>query len=160
MKRRVTYFDWAILFQWMMATTLGWLLANILFAGLAVAAGGIAVGVFQWLVLQRRLNHAARWVLATAAGWSLGWGIGFFTIPAELPILSSLITGALTGGAQWLLLRSEVRWSGWWIAISAMGWTAGLSILPGMLLTGTVAGLVTGFALAQLLRNPISSTAG
>ncbi len=58
------------------------------------------------------------------------------------------------GITQWLFLRRHLHQAGWWIVVSALGWTAGLTLLTGPLLVGAVAGAVTGIALELLLRYP------
>jgi hypothetical protein len=66
-----------------------------------------------------------------------------------------MLIGVTTGAAQWLILRGEIRWSGWWIAVSAVAWAVGISVLPGVMLSGTMAGLITGIGLELLLLNPL-----
>jgi hypothetical protein len=58
------------------------------------------------------------------------------------------------GTTQWLFLRGHFHRAGWWIVISALGWTAGLALLTGPLLVGAVAGAVTGITLELFLRYP------
>lgn len=141
-----------------MATTLGWFLGGLIFTGLSFVTSGIAIGLLQWLVLQQRIHHPWRWVIASAAGWFLGYLIVILGIPLEFDILNGFVLGLATGTAQWLLLRKEVLWAGWWIIFSAIGWTTGLTLLPGILLTGTMAGALTGIALEVLLRSPKPKT--
>ena len=69
---------------------------------------------------------------------------------------------ATTGAAQWLLLRREVHWAGWWILVSLLAWSAALSLapdfgsnaLPPLVLSGVTVAVVTGVALALLLNFP------
>jgi len=151
---KILSFDWALWFFWIMATTLGWLLGNLILPGLAIVTAGILVGIFQWLVVQGRVIRPWRWALATVAGWSIGYLLAFFGIPPELEIFEGAVIGLSTGIAQWTILRREVHWAGWWIIFSIIGWTTGLTLFPGILLTGTMAGALTGFALEILLRYP------
>jgi len=152
-------FDWSLWFQWLMATTWGWFLGESLFPGIARAAVGIAVGIFQWLVLYRRVNKAWRWILASGMGWLAGWLIELVMLPAELDFLSGILIGGGIGSAQWLILRLEVDWAFWWIPISILAWVTGLTILPGIFLTGMMVGVLTGVALELLLRSPKSNKA-
>jgi hypothetical protein len=39
--------------------------------------------------------------------------------------LNGIVLGLTTGAAQWLILRRELNWAGWWIALSVMGWVTG-----------------------------------
>lgn len=137
-----------------MATTLGWLLGGFILPGQTIVISGFLVGIFQWLVLQGRIAHPWRWIVSTFFGWTIGYLVTFFMIPQELEMFNGVVIGLITGIAQWLILRRELHWAGWWIIFSIIGWTTGLTLLPGVLLTGTMAGVLTGFALEILLRNP------
>jgi hypothetical protein len=147
-------FDWALWFQWIMATTIGWVIGRFLLPNLAIVTIGIALGVMQWLVLQHRIKNARRWIVATIAGWIVGSTLVLGSIPIGLDILASMLIGGTTGISQWIVLRNEIRWSGWWVVMSVVGWTSGLTLLPGLFLTGTIAGLITGTALILLIRYP------
>jgi hypothetical protein len=151
--RKILSFDWALWFFWIMATTWGWLLGSLLLSGLALLTAGLFVGIFQWLVLQSRIADAWRWIVATSAGWTVGYLITFFMVPREFEFLQGTVIGLTTGIAQWIVLRQALHWSAWWIIFSVIGWTTGLTLLPGILLTGTMAGGFTGFTLEVLLRN-------
>ena len=146
-------FDWALFFQWLVATTFGWLAGSFIFPGLGFAAAGITIGLFQAFVLYRRLPAAWRWALATGAGWLGGWLVGVWLIPEEQLFLSACLLGLCVGAAQWLLLRKQVRWSAWWIAISIVGWSCGIALAPGLFTSGSLPGAITGIALELLLRN-------
>ncbi len=137
-----------------MVTTVGWILAGAIFSGIAVIASGFTVGTLQWMVLQYRIARAWRWIIASVSGWVAGALIAFFITPAGIDLLGSLMIGAATGFAQWLILREELHWAGWWIPISIVAWTTGLALLPGLLSTGALAGAVTGIALVLLMPYP------
>jgi hypothetical protein len=151
---KILSFDWALWFFWIVATTLGWFLGKLILPGLTLITSGFFVGIFQALVLQDRIQHPWRWIVATTAGWTAGYLIMFFGIPGQFEIINGVVIGLTTGIAQWVVLRREVQWAGWWIIFSIMGWTTGLTLFPGVMLTGTMAGLLTGFALEILLRHP------
>jgi hypothetical protein len=155
---KILSFDWALWFFWIMATTLGWLLGGLILPGLALVTSGILVSIFQWLVLQGRIPRPWRWIVATSLGWMAGFLITFFALPQQLEILEGMIIGLTTGIAQWTILRGALQWSGWWIMFSIIGWTTGLTLLPGVLLTGTMAGAFTGIPLEILLRYPKPKT--
>lgn len=147
-------FDWYLWFLWIMATTLGWVLSQLLLPNIGPVIAGFAIGIMQWLVIRDRIRNAWRWSLATGIGWGIGSGIVLFAIPDEVVVPYGIIIGATTGITQWLILRSEIFFSGWWILISIIAWFTGLSMIPGLLTTGTLPGLLTGIALELLLRNP------
>ncbi len=144
-------FDWGLWFQWLMATATGWVVGRFLLPNLAFVVVGISLGVLQFFVLQHRLRAAWRWIGATALGWALGSLVVMAAIPPGLDFTAGVVIGAATGAAQWLILRREVPWSGWWIVMNVVAWTTGLALLPGIFLTGAMAGLVTATALAVLL---------
>ena len=137
-----------------MAVTWGWLLGGLIVPGPTLVLSGFMVGVFQWLVLQGRIARPWRWIVATSAGWIAGYFITLFMLPQELVFLEGMVMGLTTGIAQWTILRRELHWAGWWIVFSIIGWTTGLTLLPGILLTGTMTGVMTGFPLEILLRYP------
>jgi hypothetical protein len=147
-------FDWAFWFQWVMATTLGWLLGKILLPSVALLVSGYLVGAFQWAVLIRRLGKARRWAVASIVGWSAGSLIYLFAVPPALDLLAGAILGAAVGIAQWGLLRREYHWTGWWIPISVVAWMTGMTLLPGILSTAVTSGAITGIALDLILRYP------
>jgi hypothetical protein len=154
-EQRVFSFDWALWTMWIMATTLGWLVTNFLAVGVSYIAAGFAISLLQSFVLQRKISHPVQWVIACTIGWAIAWLIVLFAVPNGLEIVNGFVVGLAMGIAGWLVLRREVRWAGWWIMLSIVGWTTGLALLPGFLSTGATAGALTGIALEFLLRNPI-----
>jgi hypothetical protein len=82
------------------------------------------------------------------------WLPAVAAIPPDFSILIGTLIGAALGTLQWLILRGQVHQAAWWIVISTLGWTIGLSGLMGTLMVGAVAGAVTGIALELLLRYP------
>lgn len=147
-------FDWGFLFQWMVATTMGWLLGKVLFPGLTLVVTGLAMSGLQWFILQHRLPKAWRWIAASMVGWLAGGLVVTLLLPEPFEFLSGLLFGLTTGLGQWTVLRREVLWAGWWIPVSALAWTTGLNVLPGIMLSGVMIGLVSGIALEILLRHP------
>jgi hypothetical protein len=75
-------------------------------------------------------------------------------VPANTGFIAGVVSGLTTGISQWLILRRAVTWAGWWIVINFVGWSTGMGFLPGIFLTGVIAGAVTGLALVLLLRYP------
>lgn len=146
--------DWPLWFYWIMATTLGWLLGRYLLPNLAFVTIGIALGIMQSMVLKGHIDHTWQWILATTAGWIFGSTVLVGMLPPEMELFAGSIMGGTTGTAQWIVLRNKLDWSGWWIVFSIVGWTTGLTLLPGLFLTGTMAGLFTGIALVLLMKHP------
>ena len=152
--KNISGFDWYLWFLWIMATTLGWVVSQLLLPSIGPVVAGLTIGVMQWFVLKDRIRNAWRWILATGVGWGIGVGLVLFAIPDQNGFPFGIIVGATTGIAQWFILRGEVHFSGWWILISIIGWFTGLSMVPGLLTTGTLAGVLTGIAIELLLRIP------
>lgn len=150
-------FDWAFWFQWIMATTLGWVLGRFLLPNLAFVIIGIALGTLQWFVLQHRIQKAWRWILATLGGWMAGSLLVLSLAADGMEFFAGVILGVTVGTAQWLILRKEFHWHGWWIIINVVAWTTGMALLPGLLSTGAMIGAITGIALALLLQFPKST---
>ena len=146
--------DWFFWFQWIVVTTVGWVLGTILIPPIDLAVSGIAIGVLQWVILQHHIRRSGHWILASVVGWTIGWLLVFIGVPSGFGLLAGLVLGAAVGIAQWLLLRREVHWAGWWIIVSTLAWAAGLGLTPGFLTSGVIAGAMTGLALDLLLQNP------
>jgi hypothetical protein len=151
---RTPTFDWLLWLQWLAVTTLGWVLAGMLLPGPALVAAGLVIGSLQWVVLRQRLPQTGWWILTTTTGWATGWAIVITVVPQEFGALTGPFLGAAMGTLQWLFLRRHFYQAGWWIAVSTLGWTLGLTLLSGPMLVGAVAGAVTGIALELLLRYP------
>jgi hypothetical protein len=155
-------FDWSLVFYWMMATTSGWLFGWLLLPTIALVTAGVGAGLVQWAVLYRRMPKAWRWILATAIGWLIGLAIIIPVVPAGMGVLSGMVIGAAVGTAQWLLLRRQVHWAGWWIPVSALAWATSLSlapasssiVLPRILLAGVMPSVMTGVTLGLLVQQP------
>jgi hypothetical protein len=144
--------DWALWFYWIMATSVGWLLGSLLFSGIPVVISGVAVAAFQWAVLYKRIHKAWRWVIVSSLGWIAGYILLVVIFKTYFNLLSGPILGGAVGVAQWLILRKEVDWSGWWIVFSALAWTTGLTLMPGLLTSGALPGALTGLTLVVLFK--------
>ncbi len=145
-----TPFNWLLWLQWVLTTTLGWL------AGIALLppafGAGIALGITQWLILRTRFPHTGWWIIASAAGWTTGWGIAFTLRLEQNDALVAAIVGSVMGLAQWLILRHWLPRAGWWVIISALGWSIGLSTITTSPYTGLTVGIVTGIGFELLNR--------
>ncbi|MGB3714610.1 MAG: hypothetical protein WA996_09295 [Candidatus Promineifilaceae bacterium] len=135
----------------------------LLIASLFVyAIPGALIGLGQWFELRNLLPRAGWWILATAIGWVIGFGIGnlAFAFLAGLPpllvfSLPWIAVGLVTGIGQWLYLR--LHWSNTtpWIVVAIL-----MTVIGGYswLLVGTlggaigwlIAGAVSGYALIIL----------
>ena len=124
----------------------------------------LLTGLLQYLLLRHYLPRIGRWIAATALGWLLGIAVvylGYAIWPVALnanSVWSSMLIGAVTGLAQWLVLRRWVPRAGWWVLASVLGWglvrlIAGevFTSLLELLIIGAVPAAVTGLALWWLL---------
>jgi hypothetical protein len=124
----------------------------------------LLTGCLQYLLLRRYLPRAGWWIVATALGWPLGIAVvylGYAVWPVVLnanSTWSAMLVGAVTGLAQWLVLRRQVPRAGWWVLASALGWGL-VRLIAGevftsplaLLVIGAVPAAVTGFAMWWLL---------
>jgi hypothetical protein len=144
--------DWALWFYWIMATTLGWIIGSLFFQGIPVMISGVAIAALQWAVLYKRIQKAWRWAIFSSLGWIAGYILFVIFFSANGGFLIGPLMGGVTGVVQWFLLRKEVEWAGWWVIISMMAWTTGLTMMPGLLTLGALPGALTGLALVILFR--------
>jgi hypothetical protein len=141
---------------------------------------GFLIGLAQWAVLRNYLVESSDWILAGGASWAVGYALGLFLInslsnTALGGVLGFAIFGAIISIVQWPLLRREIPnvWS--WILANVVGWTAGFYLSQVALslffsndssinavvgtsfvsvVTGLVAGAITGLALVWIVRRP------
>jgi hypothetical protein len=99
---------------WALATALGaglghGVIAALVGVGIEMESGGLppvlvggfdgaVTGVFQWLVLRRRVGRAGWWIVASSIGWSAG-----VVAVAATPDLGELFSGALATVASLFL---------------------------------------------------------
>ncbi len=154
--------DWALWFYWIMATTLGWLVGALLFNGIPLVISGVAIAAFQWSVLYKRIRKSWRWLVFSSLAWIGGYILYILLIPGQVDILLGPFLGAVLGVVQWLILRSELEWAGWWIPISILAWTTSLTFMPGLLTSGALPGALTGLTLVILFRysSPLETQQG
>jgi len=143
--------DWALWFYWIMATTLGWLIGNTLFQGIPFIISGVIIAALQWAILFKRIPNAWRWIIHSSLGWIVGYVLVIVFVPGMRFLLGPIVGGIL-GITQWLLLRDIVDLSAWWILMSTLAWTTGLTLMPGVLTSGSLPGALTGLTLVILLR--------
>jgi hypothetical protein len=144
--------DWALWFYWIMATTLGWVTGRMFFQGIPIVISGVAIAVLQWTVLYKRIPRSWRWAVYSSAAWIIGYILFVILIPAEMGSLFGPFIGAILGVVQWLILRQEFDLAGWWIVISVIAWTTGLTLLPGPLSSGALPAAFTGLTLVLFFR--------
>jgi len=112
----------------LLAVTLAGSITDPLRGALAGLLAGSVIGLAQWLAL-RPAGLSLLWVGATASAVALGSAIaaaitGAGTSGGAL-VLSGLITGALVGAAQALVVGGGVRVVAVWTALVAVAWGLG-----------------------------------
>ena len=155
-------FDWALLYFWLIATTVGWVLGCLVLPAIAVVTAGVGAGVMQSFLMLRRILGTWRRILVTAVGWLAGLAIVIPVVRPRIGFPSGAVMVATTGTAQWFLLRHYFRLAGWWIPVSILAWATGLSIaptagsnaLPRPVLSGVLPAVVAGITLGLLLNFP------
>lgn len=140
---------------------------------------GFLIGLAQWAVLRNYLASPADWILAGGTSWAVGFALGLLLIN----FLASSMIGALIGYmlfgvivaiVQWPVLSREIPHLWMWILANVIGWTAGFYLsqvalnlffndpsIPPItstsflsVVTGLVAGAITGIALVLIVRQP------
>lgn len=158
-------------------------LVNVLNLGFAqiivpVLAGTI-IGFSQWIVLRRYVTAGSQWILADGVSWAFGYILGLFLIQV-LPstvfagFIGYFLFGVIVALVQWPVLRREIPHILTWIVASALAWAAGFwvsqavfpllfhgpTIAPAAsttaiaVISGLVAGAITGIALIWIVRKP------
>jgi hypothetical protein len=205
---------WRLALQWTIANTAGWSVGlafgfaavgrfseiighalsplsadlGIAMVGAMVGTMTIPVGIMQWLVLRRQIDHAGIWVLASAVGWiiglALGWSASMVLSESSSDAVHSAAMGAITGGVggavsgamQWLVMRQEDTPSALWLPASVIGWGAAFAAAWSVaslinrfvdliatyamigIIVGSLGGAVTGVVLVWLLQRPALET--
>ncbi|MGB3642135.1 MAG: hypothetical protein WBA39_31835 [Rivularia sp. (in: cyanobacteria)] len=131
-----------LLLIWILATGIGGAFIGYIAAPTdffwELIGSGFVVGIAQWIMLRRYINSAIWWIPASGFGWILGIYLRIFTGEALNPIVNYLtsvgglwevfwlntihepINFAVLGFAQWLVLRRQFRYAGWWIFASTL----------------------------------------
>src|SRR5574338_701082 len=143
---------------------------------------GFLIGLAQWTVLRNYLVESSDWILAGGTSWAVGYALGLFLINAlsSTPlggVIGFALFGAVIAVVQWPLLRREIPNLLSWVLANVLGWTAGFylsqialgwffsgeaAINPVIgtsfvsVVTGLVAGAITGLALVWIVRQPES----
>jgi hypothetical protein len=144
--------DWAFWFYWIMATTIGWMIGEMFFSGIPVIVSGVAISILQGVVLYKRIHRSWRWSVISALSWITGYVFHLLIFSSNTSIFIGPIIGGTIGLTQWLLLRKEFDWAGWWIMICILAWTTGLTTMPGLISSGALPGALTGVTLVILFR--------
>lgn len=116
----------------------------VLGAVLCGAGTGATIGLLQWLVLRRHIQHAGRWIAATAAGYAT---LGL------LPFLAGTFQPGWPLWAFTLIINDKFHW----LARVVDEWP--LASWPAGALTLTLLGVVLGIAQWLVLRGRVHRAA-
>jgi hypothetical protein len=134
---------------------------------IAIPAFGLLISIAQFMLLSTYIPRNGWWILASLAGWSLGFPtilfIGRFVSFAAMQGTETtlVIIGTCLGVAQWFILRPHLAAAPWWIPANILGWWL-LGLLVGraftsliqLTLIGAIPALLTGAALVFILGYP------
>jgi hypothetical protein len=141
---------------------------------------GLLVGLFQWIILRRYISHCGDWIWNGVAGWALAYAMGLiviqiFSVSFIGAVAGYLLFGAIVAIIQWPVLHREIPNVLPWVLASVAGWAIGAlagqwvlnlivpagepvsqaaSTLVIAVVTGLVAGGITGLALVYIVRQP------
>jgi hypothetical protein len=143
--------DWSLWFYWIIATTSGWLIGSLFFAGIPIIFAGVLISAIQWAVFYKRIERSWQWFILSSTAWIISVIIFVLFLPVSDFIFAPFL-GTMLGITQWAILRKVFYWAGWWIPISILAWTTGFVFLPGLFTTGALPGALTGLTLVILFR--------
>lgn len=166
----MSWIRWALTFLgfplggWLAAVLIGPVHGPVTAAG-AGAIAGAAIGLAQWWALRPRVGWD--WPAATAAAMAGGSAIavvvtGAATTPGALA-LGGLVSGAVVGAAQGIVLRKGPRVGVIWAAAVGLGWAAGWFVTANVIIDAergyvifgssgaAVATVLTGLVLRRIL---------
>jgi len=145
----------ALWLRWVIASTLGLAVGQVLFAMLDATIGdmgdlgdgiahyvglplaGAAFGFAQWRVLRQFVERSAWGIIAGAIGLLFGYVLGFLVVGPPIDfLLGYVFMGTAAAIAQWLALRSNVGRSGWWIPASVGAFIVGAIAAVGAAVAG------------------------
>lgn len=133
----------------------GWLIGGLF-------AGGL-IGVFQGAVLRERLPLMAWWIVATAAGFGIGWAVRDWqgwrlgqAFGDAGYVVGWALAGLIIGCAQALVLRRFIAGARWLVVaqiVASIGWWYGSVWASDALNTGSV---MVGWDMLNAWRGDIS----
>jgi hypothetical protein len=93
---------------------------------------GILMGAGQWAILSTRLKKIWLWIPFTGIGFPVGFFLGslagvFVGEGFLIAVIAGAILGTILGVSQWSVLCKKVKNSIWWIPISILSWTVGVT---------------------------------
>jgi hypothetical protein len=145
----------ALWLRWVIASTLGLAVGQVLFAMLDATIGdmgelgdgiahfvglplaGAAFGFAQWRVLRQFVERSEWGIIAGAIGLLVGYVLGFLLAGPPIDFLFGYVfMGTAAAIGQWFALRTRVARSGWWIPASAGAFVVGAIVAVGAAVAG------------------------
>src|SRR5215211_2169515 len=140
---------------------------------------GFLIGLSQWSVLRNYVVDTTDWILAAGTSWAVGYTVGLFIINSLAStalggFVGYVLFGVIVAIFQWPILRREMPHVLPWVLANVVGWTLGFylgqlalnlffndpAIAPIAstsvisIVSGLVAGAITGIALIWIVRQP------
>ena len=130
---------WGLGLQWVVATTVSWVLIVLLFGVLSLGAG-------------------VRQAVSETVGFSVGFAIGGAIAGAVVGLAQWLVLRRQVSQAGWWVLASSLSLAVLFVVSDALGGndvTSGRAVVA-FVVAGVLAGAITGSALVRLLRQPVA----
>lgn len=140
---------------------------------------GFLIGITQWAVLRNYVVNSHDWILAAGTSWAVGYALGLLLINFLAKsfmggLIGYILFGIIIAFVQYPILRREIPHLWTWIVANVVGWTAGFYVSQAALnllfntptippvtstsflavVSGLVAGAITGVALVLIVRQP------
>ena len=113
---------------------------------------GCGLGIAQSTALRHRFRMGAMWILVSAISAAFGLELAVMVSDVAGTVAFGVVLGTCVGSGQWLVLRTQTRRAGWWIAMSALALPAGVLSFGGAM-HRTLAGM-------NPIANPVGSQGG
>jgi uncharacterized membrane protein YfcA len=69
-----------------------------------------------------------QWLIASTISIVIGWALAVIMMILNykaLYLIAIAMPGIIVGIGQWFIFRQWVRWAGWWVLVTAIGWIVG-----------------------------------
>ncbi len=139
-------------------SALGATTANVIAGIIGALIAGVCLGAAQGWAMLNYMKRTEAWMLWSGLGYVLGTVIGVIAVgllQVHL-LLAEALAGLIVGVCQWLILRTQVEQSGWWIVTNVIAWSA-LSLVLGEF-GNVLFSPVTGLVMLWLLNHPKQPT--
>jgi hypothetical protein len=117
---------------------------------ITIPFGGI-IGAMQWLVLRKHITNSWFWFVTSAIAMFIGNTISgvmpmFFQLPPTSNLfLTWFLFGGVSGVLQWIIMRRQINYSGFWILANVIaGGITGIFLPDFGIIGGSIGWALTG----------------